>query len=135
MYTAALSALLTKLKASGELHTAVSGQWYVDIARSGYTFPYGLLVHNSGARRRIATAVKLGDEFWAVQVIGLSQDTNALLGDLVRAALDEAALTATATYGWNVYSCDETTALHNVEIEAGKAVYFDGGLYRLRLSA
>jgi len=134
MYTAALDALLTKLKASGALNTSVGGQWYVDIAHEDYTFPYGLLVHNSGARRRIATDIKLGDEFWAVQVIGIDQDANAILGDAIRAALDEATLTTTG-YTWGVYRCDENTPLHNVEISAGQAVWFDGGLYRLRLSA
>lgn len=133
MYAGSLDALRTKLLASGSLNTSVKGQWFVDIAAENHTFPYGLLVMNAGSTENETKGMDLVEMDWAIQVIGKAQTANALLGEAIRVALHNVALTT--SYNWNVYRCQHITPLHNVDIEAGQAVWFDGGVYRVKLSA
>lgn len=137
MYAASLDALLTKLKATS-FSVTVAGQtvniskWWVDMAIKA-TYPYGLLVHNAGSSENSALNQDLVIADWAIQVIGDQQTANALLGEMIRTTLHNSELTT--SYDWNVYRCQHRTVLHNTDIDGEKAIWFDGGVYRLRLSA
>jgi hypothetical protein len=131
MFLEAVKALRTVLKAQAELNTAVDGQWFLDLAQEGFSYPYGVLALNAGGMDNSA-ALRRSDLRMLVQVIGTNQTRTHELGELVRQTLHEGTLTADDP--WTIWRCQQISSIHQMEIEAQVAYWYAGGIYRIRMS-
>lgn len=133
MFLEAVKAMRQALKANGVLNTGVDGQWYLDLAQEGFTYPYGVIADNASGMRHEAKNVDLADMRLLVKVVGTDQVATYELGELVRQTLNEADLTADSP--WYAYRCQQIGMVALMEIEAEVAYFHAGGIYRLRMSS
>lgn len=131
MFLQAVKALRNALAANSELNVGVGGQWYLDLAQAGFSYPYGVISLNAGGMDNTA-GTRRGDLRFLVKVIGNQQTRTHELAELVRQALHEQTLTAAEP--WHIWRCQQISSIHLMEVDAQVAYWHAGGIYRIRMS-
>ncbi len=129
MELVARKAILDALKAAAGL-SAVS-DWYLDIAKKGAVYPYGIISHYAGGPDNKQAVLNV-DLRYSLQIL----DTNGLradqLAEVMRQFLHEQTLTGDSD--WFVARCRQITVVAYTELDAEMRIRRSGGIYRIDLS-
>lgn len=137
----ARKAIIAALKASSTLNGAngVNSQWFKDVARGAFSYPYGLISLNTGVILNLASRVKGGDLRFVAKAVGKENELGGQqlkvdqCGALIRAALDEVTLTVDdPEYVWR---CQIIQVVSFTENDGQTQFYHNGGIVRVRMSS
>lgn len=124
----ATKALITQLKTNSDLAGLT---WYSGLALPNFTYPYGIVLFNSGGADN-TYKTNLADLFMLVQVVGTDSTQTRQLGGLIYDVLHEAEIGLVDT--WYVWRMQMDQAIDLLEIDADLRIRRSGGIFRIRMS-